>query len=75
MVWKASEQANMKLAQAYLDRVRWLCASWRHKKSQRRAWIDFRMLSTTVASPRQTLRELLAGDHELTHTIIAQPIN
>ena len=36
---------------------------WRHKESQRRACIDSRMLSTTVASPCQTLRELLAGDH------------
>ena len=31
---------------------------------QRRACIDSRMLSTTVASPCQTLCELLAGDHE-----------
>ena len=56
-------QVNMpicKLAQAYLDRVRLLCVSWRHKKSQWRACIDSRMLSTTVASPCQTLRELLA---------------
>jgi hypothetical protein len=29
----------------------------------------------TVASRCQTLRELLVGDHEETHTIIAQPIN
>jgi hypothetical protein len=36
--------------------------------SQRTACIDSRMLSTTVASPCQTLRVLLAGDHELTHT-------
>ena len=40
---------------------------WRHKKSQRMACIDSRMLSTTVACPCQTLREL-AGDHEETHT-------
>ena len=26
MVWKASQQANMLLAQAYLDQVRSLCA-------------------------------------------------
>ena len=50
---------------ADLDRVRSLCVSWRHKKSQRRACIDSRMLSTTVASPCQTLRELPAGE---THT-------
>ena len=30
--------------------------------SQRRACIDFRMLSSTVASPCQTLSELLAGE-------------
>ena len=36
----------------------------RHKKLQRRACIDSRMLSTAVASPYQTLCELLAGDHE-----------
>ena len=34
-------------------------------KAQRRVCIDSRMLSTTVASPCQTLCELLAGDHEL----------
>ena len=39
---------------------------------QRRACIDSRMLSTTVASPCQTLRELLAGDHGI---LIAQCIN
>ena len=38
-----------KFAQAYLDRVRSLCVPWKHKKSQRRACIDSRMLSTTVA--------------------------
>ena len=32
------------------------------------ACIDSRMLSTTVASSCQILRELLAGDHEHTHT-------
>ncbi|CAI8001676.1 hypothetical protein GBAR_LOCUS3247, partial [Geodia barretti] len=42
------------------DQVRSLCVS-----SQRRACIDSRTLSTTVASPCQTLRELLAGE---THT-------
>ena len=44
------------------DLIRLLCVPWRHKKPQRRACIDSRMLSTTVASPCQTLRELLAGD-------------
>ena len=58
MVRKASEQANCKLAKSYLDRVRLLCVPWRHKKSQRTACVDSRILSTTVASPCQTLREL-----------------
>ena len=35
------------LAQAYLYRVRLLCLSLRHKKSQRMACIDSRVLSTT----------------------------
>ena len=74
MAWKACEQANMhKVAQAYLDRVCLLCASWSHNK--RRRVYRLLMLSTTVASPCQTLRELLVGDHELTHTIIAQPVD
>ena len=52
-----------KLAQAYVPKPRLL--TLRHKKPQRRVYIDSRMLSTTtVASPCQTLRELLAGDHE-----------
>ena len=61
---KRENKPICKLAQAYLHRVRLLCVPWRHKKSQRRASIDSRMLSTTVASPCQTLRELLAGYHE-----------
>ena len=48
-----------KLAQAYLDRVCLLCVPWRHKKSQRMACIDSRMLSTSVDSLCQTLHELL----------------
>ena len=48
-----------KLAQAYLDKTSLLCIPWRRKKSQPRACIDSRMLSTAVASPCQTLRELL----------------
>ena len=47
------------------DQVRSLCVSWRHNKSQRRACIDSRTLFTTVASPCQTLCELLVGE---THT-------
>ena len=47
------------------DQVRSLCVSWRHNKSQQRACIDSRMLSTTAASPCQTLCELLARE---THT-------
>ena len=39
----------MQIWQAYLDQVRLLCVPWRHKKSQRRACIDFNMLSITVA--------------------------
>ena len=45
-----------------LNLVRLLCVSWRHKKTQRRACIDSRILSTAVASPCKTLRELLAGE-------------
>ena len=63
--WKASEEANMQISTG--DRVRLLCASWRHKKWQRRACVDSRLLSTTVASPCQTLRELPARDREYTH--------
>ena len=47
------------LARSDLDLIRLLCVPWRHKKPQRRACIDSRMLSTTVASPCQTLSELL----------------
>ena len=60
----AKTESTSQLAQAYLDRVRSLFVSWRHKKSQRRASIDSCMLSSSVASPCQTLREQLAGDHE-----------
>ena len=52
-LWREKKE----LAQAYLDRVRTLCVSLRHKESQRRACIDSRMLYTTVDSPCQTLRE------------------
>ena len=37
---------------------------WTHKKLQLRACIDSRMQSMSVGSPCQTLRVLLAGDHE-----------
>ena len=56
--WKPTEKAICKWTQAYLDRVRSLCVSWRHKKLQQRARINSRMLYTTVASPCQALREL-----------------
>ena len=46
------------------ERVRSLCVSWRHKKSQQKSCIDSRMVSTAVASQCQTLRELPVGDHE-----------
>ena len=36
----------------------------RGTRSQRTACIDSRMLSTSIANPCQTLRELLVGDHE-----------
>ena len=39
-----------------------LCTYRRFKKTQRRACIDSRILSTAVASPCKTLRELLAGE-------------
>ena len=75
MAWKPSQQANMLVTAAPYPwwschkpslshgSYRLLCVSWKHKKSQRRACIDSCMLSTTVASPCPTLRELLAGDH------------
>ena len=40
----------------YLDRFRSLRVYLRHRKSQRRACLDSRMLFTPVASPCQTLR-------------------
>ena len=58
-------QANKpicKLTQTYLDRVHLFCGCWRHKKSQQTACIESHILTTTVASPCQTVRELLAGD-------------
>ena len=57
----------------HLDLIRLLCELWRHKKPQRRACIVSRMLSTIMASPCQTLHELLAGDRGL--TLIVQPIH
>ena len=50
-----------KFAQTYLDRVRSLCVPWRHKKSQRRACIDSRMLSTTVARPSTSYQQETAS--------------
>ena len=38
--------------------IRVLCVPRRHQKMQRRACIASRMLSSSVVSPRQTLREL-----------------
>ena len=49
------------IAQAYHDRA--TCSVYLEGTiSQRRACIDFRMLSTTVASPCRTVCEVLAGD-------------
>ena len=51
--------------------VRSLCVSWRNKKLQRRACIDSHKLSTTFASPCQTLagttskRILIGSAHQL----------
>ena len=72
---KQVKEPICKLAQAYLHRVRSLCVSWRHKKSQRRACIDSRLLSTTVASPCQTLRELYTSGIPRGKAYKAQPIN
>ena len=44
---------------AYRELIGRLRAPWRHKKLQQRACIDSRMQYTSVASPCQTLRELL----------------
>ena len=47
---------------AHLDLIRLLCVPCRHNEPPRRACIDSRMLSTTIASPCQTLRERVVGD-------------
>ena len=57
------EKANMQIQRVWSIRV--LCVSRRHHKMQRRACIASRMLSSSVVSPRQTLREL-ARDHAKT---------
>ena len=60
-IFIAAENAHALIIILNIDQVRLLClffALFRYKKSQRRACIDSRMLSTTVASPCQTLREL-----------------
>ena len=50
------DQRGMLMLLAHLDMIRLLCVPWRHKKPQRRACMDCRMLSTTVARPYQTPR-------------------
>ena len=57
------------IALAYFELIGRLRVPWRHKKLQQRACIDSRMQYTSVASPCQTLRELLAGDHEQLHSL------
>ena len=59
-----------KLAQAYLDRVRSLCVSCKHKKSQRRACIDSRMLSTTIPSPCQRATSASKGTQSPAHQLV-----
>ena len=54
------------ISQAYHDLICSLRVPWGLRKSQRMACIDSCMLSTAVASPCQTLCELLAGDHDST---------
>ena len=57
---KTSEKAKICII-AYRDQILSLCVpSWRPKKSQVRTCINSRMLSTSVASPCQTLRKLIA---------------
>ena len=54
------EKANMQIHNGRLTTVwsiRVLCVPRRHQKMQRRACIASRMLSSSVVSPRQTLRE------------------
>ena len=65
-LWRENQvnKPMCKLAQAYLDKMCLLSVPWRLKKSQPRECIDSRMLSTTVASLCQTIRRLLAENHE-----------
>ena len=73
MSWK---QLVCIIALADLDLMRSLRVPLKHKKSKRRACIDSRMLSTSVAgSPCQTLRELLAWrphTHSPAHALFAE---
>ena len=64
MASKQSLQANMLISTGLPQQgLLTLCISWRHK-SQQRACIDSRMLSTTVAI---TCRELLVGETTSKH--------
>ena len=58
MAWNKVKKLICKLALAYLDQ---LCVPWRHQKLQRRASIDSRVLSSSVASPWLTLSKLVHG--------------
>ena len=61
---KTSEKPNMLNLLGLHDLIHSLCVPWRLKKSQPHACIDLRMLSTSVASPCQTLRELLEWEDD-----------
>ena len=54
------------------NRTGLICSLWRHKKSQLMACIDSRMLSTSVASPCQTICVLLAWRPRVNAYNIAQ---
>ena len=56
------------LVQGAIMQIRSLCAPWGLRKSQRMVCIDSIMLSTTVTSLCQTLRELLVENHKKMHT-------
>ena len=60
MVWKASEQANIQISTGLPQQGALALCILKAQEVTTKACIDSRMLSTTVASPCQTLSELLA---------------
>ena len=65
MPWKPSEQANMLINTGLPRPVPLaLCILMAQEVTTKGVYQHTRMLSTAVATPCQTLIELLAGDHE-----------